>query len=467
MRSLAQRITVSLVIGGGAVFGALFIWLDLAIDHELFSRFDAALLARARALAGVVSGRPVERAGVEQRWPEYAASGHQEFYQLWAGDGRVVARSASSRGADLAQPPRADSLPVLYDLRLPDGHRGRAVALSAWPVPGSALPAAPHLLVVATEREALDRLEQRLHWSLLLGTFVALMVMALVSIMTVRGGLAPLVAFGRRLATRVSVDAAVSGQAQVGESRLPATFLPAELVPIAETLNQAIDEALTALRREQRFAREAAHELRTPLAEMRLIAQAIPAANADTAALLQVVDRMTRSIEALLALARCEAGLDVPALEPLDLSVVVREEIVRHADECRGRDLTVETVLPDELWVMSDPAMIERIVANLIGNAVMHAPASGQLSVRLEGSAERAMFTVRNPAPGLAAERLAAAVRNGARAASTGTGDGHAGIGLALVAALARQLELELDFRNVDADLEVVLSAISLVPDAR
>lgn len=463
MRSIAQRITLSLVVGGGTVLGVLFIWLDLAIDHELYSRFDAALIDRGRALAGVIAARPVDRLAVDQRWPEYAAGGHREFYQLWDGDGRVLARSSSSQGVDLAQPPPADRLPVLYDLRLPDGHRGRAVALAAWPEAGVALPAAPHLLVVATEREALDQLEQRLHWSLVLGTLAALAVMALIGIFAVRSGLAPLAAFGRRLAARVKVDAAMASSTRDAQPDLPATTLPAELVPIAEILNQAIAEALTALRREQRFAREAAHELRTPLAEMRLITQAMPIANADTAALLGIVDRMTRSVEALLALARCEAGLDVPALEPLELVALVLDEIARHAKTCRRRGVTVAAVLPDEVWVMSDPAMIERIVANLIGNAVTHAPPSAEVELSLVADAEWATFTVRNPAPGVSAERLAAAARDGARAATTEPGDGHAGIGLALVAALARQLDLELVFKEVDGKLEVVLGALALV----
>lgn len=475
MHSIARRLTASLVVGGGVVLGALFFWLHFAIEHELFSRFDAALNARARALAGVIAARPadpVDPVGVDQRWPEYAAGGHQEFYQLWNAAGQVLARSTSSAGTDLVRPVEVPlTLPVFYDLTLPDGHHGRAVALAAWPVVTDGLSTAPHLLVVATEREALDQLEQRLHLVLILGTLVALAVMALVGSVAVRGGLAPLETFGRSLAARVSAHALADGNARGGANRhLPpvsGSALPAELVPIAETLNQAIDEALTALRREQRFAREAAHELRTPLAEIHLIAERLPAASADTAALLQVVDRMTRSIEALLALARCEAGLDMPAIEPLDLAALVRAEIVRCADARQRRGLVIDYVGPDELWVSSDPAMLERIVANLVANAVTHAPRSSPIGVRLEADTTQATFSVRNPAPGIAADRIAAAARDGARAANTGSADGHAGIGLALVVALARQLELELDFRNVDGDLEVVLGAISLVPGAR
>jgi two-component system, OmpR family, sensor histidine kinase QseC len=503
VRSIARRLTVSLVVGGGIVLGVLFVWLHFAIEHELFSRFDAALVARARALAGVIAARPVDQVGVDQRWPEYAAGGHQEFYQLWDAAGHVLARSTSSAGADLQRPAQApQTLPELYDLDLPDGHHGRAVALVAWPAVNDRLPTEPHLLVVATEREALDQLEQRLHLVLILGTAVALAVMALIGVLAVRGGLAPLEAFGRNLAARISAHAPADAQGREATNRrsppVTTSALPAELVPIAETLNQAIDEALTALRREQRFAREAAHELRTPLAEIHLIAQGLAVSSSDTAALLKVVDRMTRSIDALLALARCEAGLDVPAIEPLDLSALVGEELARCAAASARRGLVIECEGPDELWVMSDPAMLERIIVNLVGNAVTHAPRSARVSVRLDVRAERATVTVRNPAPGIAAEQLAAAARDGegeiggreiggqftyldAQAAFDISarseisklspslpphlpGDGHAGIGLALVAALARQLALELTFRDADGELEVVIGAIALVP---
>ena len=297
----------------------------------------------------------------------------------------------------------------------------------------------PHLLVVATEREALDALEQRLHVVLVLGILAALAIIVVFGVLAVRRGLAPLESFGRSLSARVAADALAASAppgAPTAEPGAQVTALPAELIPIAQVAQRAIDDALAALRREQRFARVAAHELRTPLAEIRLIAQALSAAHAEREALLQVVDAMTRAVDALLTLARYEAGIEMPALEPVDLAALVRQALARLASTVQQRGLVVVANLPAEAWTMSDAAMLERILANVLGNAVVHAPAATRLTASLVTSGGQVTLSVRNAAR-LDAARLRG---RGARRAARGArahGPGHAGLGL-LAAALAR-----------------------------
>jgi two-component system sensor histidine kinase QseC len=464
--SLQQRLAAALVLGGGLTLGVLFLALDYFVDRELYSRFDDALVARGRALAGLVEARPpVTRPAVEERWPEYAANRHQEFYQVWDETGATLARSASSHAADLPRPPRAVAgRPVLYDLILPDGHRGRAVALVVT-APGAADGAGlRRLLVVATEREAIESLESRLHASLVLGTLGALAVMGFASVVAVRRGLAPLAEFGRAMTARAAATTTRDATALAPAAADPGQ-LPRELQPIARTLDAALDETLAALAREQRFARDAAHELRTPLAELRMLAEDLPRTPqtaADVAAIVRTVDGMTRAVEALLALARCEAGLEAPSVEPLDLAALVRRQFDLLAAERAARGLVLEAALPAELWISSDAAMLERILANLVGNAVAHAPAASQIHVGLVPGVDGLALCIVNPLTERDAARITVAA--GARGGPTsGAGAGHAGLGVLLARALARQLGLQLDFETREGQLTVTLGGLVAV----
>ncbi len=461
--SLARQLIVTVVIGGGLALGALFVTLDLAIDRELHSRFDAALEARGRALAGIIAARTRPPVTDDAHWPEYSAGGHQEFYQLWDARGQTLARSASSAGRDLDRPPPgAVATPLIYDLSLPDGHRGRAVALRVWRGGAPEDDDAALLLVVATEREALEALEDQLHFSLTGAALAALIVLAVLGLVAVRRTLAPLSAFSRAIAERVSTRAHTATPG-AGIDAPPAADLPLELQPIARTLNEAVDTALAALEREQRFARDAAHELRTPLAELRMIAQSETPNGRDAGAVLRAVDGMTRSVDALLALARCEAGLEQPAIEPLELVGLLDGQRHLLASACDARGSRIEVALPAELWVMSDRAMLERIVANLLANAVDHAPRASTLLLAAEVSAATAQVTVSNPAPDADLAALQGAV-DGERHGSAGARHGaHAGLGLALAGALAQQLGVTLAFTRRGEVVEVTLSGLALL----
>lgn len=462
--SIGNRLIVALVAGGSITLGSLFLVLDLAIDRELYTRFDAALTARGRVLAGLIDTRARATVSDAARWPEYAADGHQEFYQLWAADGTTLARSASSDGRDLASPPRRPGeQPVLYDLVLPDGHRGRAVALAVLGEHRESAAAGPQTLVVATEREALEALEHRLHLALSLGTLAALALMALLGIVAVRRGLAPLAHFSDAIAARVVTRTHAGAATACGESAaLPvAASLPAELQPIATRLDEAVDTALAALAREQRFAREAAHELRTPLAELRMLVGAERVGEGERAALRRAIDGMTRSVDALLALARCEAGLDTPAIEPVDLADMLTRQIGLLDSEATARGLDLVLEAPAELWVMSDHAMLERIVANLVANAVYHAPHGARVTVRAERAESSVRFAVANAAPGLDVDSLAQVLAHPRPVNAGAETRPHAGLGLRLSEALARQLGLELELVRDDEHLVVSLAGLA------
>ncbi len=461
--SIRRRLTLHLVGIAGALLAALFVALDLLIDRELYSRFDAALIGRTRALAALSGARVPATGRLEDVWPEFGTGRHEDFYQLWDEAGATLVRSPSSGGRELPRPPDpGNGEPLLYDLVLPDGHRGRAVAMTVR-VPREP-PAAPalRLLVVATEREALDALERRLHASLVIGVLATLGAMVLLAGAAVRRGLAPLAEFGATTARRADDPHA---------ERPVATALPAELTGIAALIDHAFDRLVEALAWERRFARDVAHELRTPLAELAVLLGAVRSRAGDAAQrrelerLDAVVAGMQRSVEGLLALARYEAGLDQPVIEPLEAAALVRQQLDLVRPAARERELAIEETLPAELWVLSDAALLERIVANLLGNAVAHAPPATRVRIALDAPpGVPGRLTVRNDAPALTPAKVERFGERRHRApAGDVAGGGHAGLGLPLAATLARRLGLTLRFGLAGAELCAELTGLPLL----
>ncbi|MGE0387540.1 MAG: sensor histidine kinase [Gammaproteobacteria bacterium] len=454
MTSIARRLGLWMILGGGAFIAALFVVIDSMVDAQLYRRFDAALVERARDLAARIAARDAAGHEIVDGWPEFAATRHEDFYQVWDERAVTVARAASSRGRDLARPTRApDAEPMLFNLVLPDGHRGRGVYMAAWR-PGAAR---PWSVVLAREREAVDALERRIHLVLSYGALAALALMFVLSLAAVRAGLAPLRRFGEDAARR-----AVAGRALPAAAVEP---LPAELVPIGKSLDRAFGALNDALVREQRFARAVAHELRTPLAEMAAVVDSLDAASggAAGAALRASLAGMTRTVDGLIALARYEAGIETPAIEPVELVAMLSRLRSARRDDIAARALDFACDLPPELWVSTDAALIERILANLVGNAVDHAPAGSRVALRARAADGMAQVAVGNAAPGLAQADLPHLGERCAQLAGTARDRNHAGLGLALSAAIAAQLGLALTFELAGGVLQARLHGLRAI----
>ncbi|HEU4670923.1 MAG TPA: ATP-binding protein [Dyella sp.] len=437
--SIRARLLLLLLGGLGTLMFALFLLLDYSIDRQIFGRLDATLLGRARGVVVLLESHPRDAAWQElhELSPEYATGGHTDFLQIWDAGGGTLLSSASNAASNLQRPPAPvpANAPLFYDLRLPDGHRGRAVGLR-FTLPGRAGDA---VLVVAEEREQVDQLERRVHLALVIGVLGMGLLAALLSVLAVRGGLRPLLAF--------AADTGPDGAPRI--EPLPVARMPAELQPFADTLNAAFARLQAALGRERRFARDVAHELRTPLAETRMaveLAGRAPPSPEVLAGALASIDRMQRCIDGLLALSRYEAGIDRAQVEPLELVDLLRRSLAMAAAPAAQRTVSIDTRLPGECWVLSDPALLERIVDNLLLNAVEYAPGGSRVQVALADATAGWTLRIGNEAPELSPEDLARLGERFWRKSAARESSHHGGLGLALAGTLAGVLDLQLGF---------------------
>lgn len=444
--SIASRLSTTLAVLLGITLGALFWSVDTRIDRELFGRFDRSLSSRVDALGAIhgFSKNPGPAPRLESWMPEFGEHGHTAFYEVWDARGNLIARSDSSGGSDLVRPASLDAngTRVYYDITLPDGHPGRAVALRLALPPGD-----PRLaldIVLAEERAPLDALEESLHFSLLGGTALALLAAIVLARWAVLRALVPVHALGEAAA---AIDPNGEPRAMTDHK------LPSELLPMASKFNDLLARLFATIARERRFARNLAHELRTPLAEARAIAEVAllgddpESTRRSLAEIAEVSAEMERVVEALLALSRQEAGMEKSALEPVELIGLVNEQLRRLSEAAAARSLALPDTLVSEVWVLADAAGCERLIANLLGNAVAHAPEGGCVSVTLdEKGAQGATLRIGNPAPALSDEDMQHLGECFYRGPAPPDRH-HAGLGLALAQALAQAQGLRVCWR--------------------
>ena len=243
--------------------------------------------------------------------------------------------------------------------------------------------------------------------------------------LAVRASLAPLRRFRAKLAARGGRDL----------STVPTGDLPAEIAPVATTLNGVLDRLKAAFEAERSFAAHAAHELRTPLAGAIAQAQRLRGETTDTAAAARAAD-----IERLMQLARAEGGrLRLDAAQDLRPAArIVTEDAARKA--APGR---VQLALPDQPVLSDlDPDAFGILLRNLIENALRHGAEDGRIDITLTPDG---VLRVVNDGPVVPPEVLS---RLTARFERGGAGNEGSGLGLAIVAAIAERLGSTLTLRS-------------------
>ncbi len=238
-----------------------------------------------------------------------------------------------------------------------------------------------------------------------------------------------------------------------------------EFKELGATFDGLLERLDASFQSQRQFVANASHELRTPLARLKTLAQvALADPRADVASLRAAHERVLASeqqleelIEALLSLAVSERGLD--RREPLDLSAIARDVLAGRDAEIERRGLRLQVKL-DPARVEGDPPLIERLVANLLDNAIGHNTTGGLVEVTTATSPDGVVLSVVNDGPVISPQELERLPRPFQRFGvdRTDRGDGH-GLGLSIVHAIARAHDATLAVRaQVGGGLEVEVS---------
>jgi signal transduction histidine kinase len=297
------------------------------------------------------------------------------------------------------------------------------------PLPPSAVSTCLASLQQHTANTALEEL--------LIESGVALGIMALVSV-----GLGWLMA-GRVLSPlRLVTGAARRISASNLDERIALTGPDDELKELGDTFDGLLGRLEASFRAQKQFVANASHELRTPLARQRTLLEvalrrpdpSVPELRGACERALAAGEESERLIAALLTLARSERGLD--RFEPLDLGALATTVVGSAARSDSVRLVTELAAAP----ASGSPALAERLIANLVDNAIRYNVPGGQVEVATGTRDGQAVLTVRNTGPVIPADEVARLFEPFQRLDGQRT---HArsreglGLGLAIVAAIA------------------------------
>jgi two-component system OmpR family sensor kinase/two-component system sensor histidine kinase QseC len=217
--------------------------------------------------------------------------------------------------------------------------------------------------------------------------------------------------------------------------------LPDELAPLADSLNALLERLRQALDAQRAFVADAAHELRSPLTALKLQLELLRRAGGDAdrdaarAGIGEGIERASRLVEQLLALARSEPGAAPAVKERVDLAETARRMVAETVPFAAARRTEFELVAPAPAFVVGDPVALALLVRNLVDNAARYSPAGSRVEVAVTTAGGAVTLTVDDAGPGIPeAERQRVFDRFYRRAEG---GESGSGLGLAIVRSVA------------------------------
>ena len=227
--------------------------------------------------------------------------------------------------------------------------------------------------------------------------------------------------------------------------QIKATYLP-ETRESVVVLRDVTEEVRTQRLRTE-FVAHASHELKTPVASLQTLAEAVTKALPDdmetaerfAGRMMTEADRLSTLIADLLDLSRLEDPSRL-ANEPCDLVALVRDEMNHLSLPLMEAGLSLTSDLPEELTLVGDPRQLRLLVRNLLDNAVQYTPSGGNVEVALAQQDQHIILTVRDNGPGIPTDALEKIFERFYRVDPGRSRDrGGTGLGLAIVKHIAER----------------------------
>ena len=480
MYSIRKKLTLSIIGGMVVILSVTTLFLYFLIAREVQTVFDSTLLDKTHAMISITeldAEDGLEFDFTEGIMPEFESESNAQYYQVWQHGTDLLIKSPSLGEQNLPQFEIELGTHQFADVDLADGRSGRLIAInflprlelsddeddkkSGEPVVELEIPVPqPLMLVLARERESLD--EMLLSIGLLIG--LIMLTVAMVGGIMVRrmvgNGLLPL----SSLAERVS---------QIDESKLDMRLKhnskqSIEIAPIEDQVNHLLERLQSAFEREKRFSSNVAHELRTPLSELRTLSEVgkmVPDDRDQTLAFFNDVGEVSKQMETvvltLLELARSDAGLlksDPEDIVLADYCNLVWQQAVNGTTN--GKKLV--NSIPGDLVINTDKEKLGMILSNLFINAVSYSPVDAEICIEIEMRNNKVAIQVSNAAFDLKPEDIIHMKDRFWRKQKAHIAVGHSGLGLSLVDALARIMDLKVNLQLDDEhDFLVTISGLS------
>lgn len=432
-RYLTRRLLLVYVLLLGLSSGLSY----LAATDEVGELFDAQLAQSARVLAALLQPKahdsqqlaeellirtapPKSTKGSPQLGHSYE---HRLAFQLWQ-NSKLQYRSATA-----PKTPMADATQL--------GFGQQEIAHRLWRTFVLDLPQQQRLVL---GQKMLVR--QQLILSIVLGQLVPglllLPVLLLLVNLTVRQGLQPLHRLQRLLEQRPALCL----------NTIELKPLPAELLAIVQALNALFTRQTELRQREQVFIRDAAHELRTPLAALKIHLSNLEQeqlGSKSLPAIHQITDRLVRLVQQLLTLSQLDAEhLIEPTPSYFELSSLAQQQMLDLSPLALVRQQDLELDFAQPLHYLGHEFWFGIMLQNLLNNAIKYSPIGGQIRLYLDQQAEQYWLIIEDSGPGIPDQQQPEVWQAFHRLAATSPIEGS-GLGLTIVERIAQQHQIQLE----------------------
>ena len=439
--SLRARLLLTVSITTLLVWGAAGVSSYYQAIHEVDELMDGQLAQSAKLLLAQVQfdqdGRDPERVISQDMLGEASHPYEQRLeFRVMSNTGRLLLRSANAP-ASLAFNP-ADTAPVYSNVEH-DGQPWRLLKIHS--------PDGRFQVQIAHPTPDRERAGLEVAAQVAIPILLALPLLAMLVYFSVRRSLRPLEDLAADVAARSPDNLQVLSE--------PLTLREAR--PLVAALNRLLSRLAATLDNERRFTADAAHELRTPLAAVKIQAQ-VALASTDISdhqhALRQVlagVDRSTRLVEQLLRLARLDPLSRLPQTYPVDLDLLASQVVTEMQVLAAGKQQRLQFVAPTQpLFVQGDADLLGVALRNLVENALRYTPDKGLIEVFALTDAGMPVLGVCDSGPGVSAEEAPRLVERFFRGQVISNADNSngSGLGLAIVQRIAELHGARLEIEN-------------------
>ena len=448
-RTIQRNITLRALGSVATILVAAGVVANLVITSWLSAEFDKAMLTKAQVLVTLFEedtfGMEFEFA--DEVMPEFGRTDDPEYFQFRTPEGVNFERSTQLMGRDLPFLSEIGADVKYANTILHDGRPGRLLQMVFVPqlelelrTPERRISQYVMVIGLARERMSLDHRIFLVDLSLIVLGSLILITVYFALTQVISRGLAPLEAIKQEVENLDSSDMS---------QRLLISVPLLDLEKVVVALNDLLARIESGFEREKRFSVGAAHELKTPIAELMNMSEVFQRwPNADEAPqfaadVLASAKRMQFIVESLLRLARGRLQAYNPETEGEDITLVssVQKWIELLSKDAQARELSFDITGDPAITIFSSALDLDLMLSNVLGNAVAHADRGSTLAIVL---AENSL-SISNAARTLTEDYLPLLFESLWRKDEARTSEFHVGLGLSIVQAYAERLGIELD----------------------
>jgi two-component system sensor histidine kinase TctE len=418
----------------------LFVWpISIAITHYFATSvanfpYDQTLREQVAAISRqvkFVAGKPQISLPGSARALLRADEMDSVYFHVLGKDGQLIAGDPELPHLESGQKPDKLDLGEVYFRD--DDYKGQDLRIAYMFIGDSESPGAPPVLVEVGETlEKRSQLSNKIIASVILPQFVIIPLAVILVWFGLSQGLRPLTRLRERIESRREADL----------SPIAAGRVPEELQPLTDAFNSMLARMQHNMEAQRRFISDAAHQMRTPLAGLKMQAQLAIRENDPTAlryALQNIsggVDRASHLVNQLLALARAEASEhSEQALTPLDLDHLLHEIVETWVTRAREKriDLGFEPAGP--VHILGNVFLLREMINNLLDNALRYTAFEGCITARVIAQGDFVLLEIEDNGIGIADSEAHKVFDRFYRVEDTGV-EGS-GLGLAIVREIA------------------------------